>query len=1230
MSRIGIVPVIAARRSTTSRFVHLVTAAKPVETVTDNCAPGSRRSRAASVSCLLAVLAISGLLFFPVATLAQSDVGTIVGFAKDQSGAVVPNTTVTIRNEGTGELHTVTSDEQGHYVAPSLPPAYYSMTTEAKGFEKFTSSHNKLDSNSTIEIDASLSVGAETQTVEVTGTASVLQTQSGAVQSEVTGQQIQNQELNGRNPLYMAQLLPGTRSGATMGDFNFAVGGGQPFQINGARQQDTMVTFDSAPAVRTRGNGAIIGVASVDATQELQVLTANYAPEYGSAAGGQIRVVTKSGTAEFHGSLYEYLRNSAMNANSWTRNLTASTRFPAPFVYNNFGFAVGGPVWIPGLAFTEPLRRKFFWFVNEDWIRYRFTDTQQQIVPTALMRQGNFSELLSPSNPWYKPSLGVIYDPATCPTQGASSCVPYPNNTIPASKLSPNGMAILNTYPTPTTPGISSNANNWIAQARHPINQRKEVINVDYVPSEKHHIEFRRSDATYFEYQPFDQGSGLTGKYFNRPNQTNALGWTWTVNQSMINEARASISIDDVYIPVNTALSGFNRQSLGIDFPFIFPGGKAAPNKIPTVNVPTFYSLAGGPYPSHSSGLIYTATDSLTKVWRNHTIKAGFFYEYSGENDNDQINVATVPGGASNQNGTFTFTDPRSGYGATSGVGLANLALGLADTYIEIGPKSYTPWRGTMYEEFLQDAWQLTPRLHLDYGFRITSTVPYHTLWGNSDYFDPASYSPGQAPQINPTTGNVTLGTGNPYNGMVNPGISKFPSSALQGNRVPAAAPDSTACAGQPCTGLFAPQFSKGYVATTHQFQPRLGIAYQLDPRTVVRAAGGEFVTRMGLLDNIFPGGNSPFQPYVSVSNVSVDNPGASLNANINAPLNVTTLAKNLAPPTRWNWNLTIERELPLNSVLSIGYVGARGLRNFRVFDINQPTVGALLANPGKNVNYLRPYKGFAAIQQEQSNGSSVYSSLQVSWNRRFTAGSLVGVSYTFSKSLDNSSNYRDIMPDTYYTNNLWGPSEYDTKHILSVNYLYDLPFFKSQSTLTGRLLGGWELSGSAQFQTGQPCGVGTNNDNAFVGEVGSFNCGTGTTEGQFYVKNGTPAVLKKFNPNGTGSAKYISTTNGDGSQIFTKPAAGTFNLQSGIRDEIYGPGFQNWNLNMRKQFPVYRETMFEFRAEAYNFINHPNWAQIGQTGGLNLTPTSSQFGEVIQKSTTNPRTLQVGLRYVF
>ncbi|MGA8027216.1 MAG: TonB-dependent receptor, partial [Bryobacteraceae bacterium] len=572
-------------------------------------------------------------IFLAIAAFAQSDVGTITGFVRDQSGAIVPNAKVTIKNEGTNEEHTVSTDLQGHYTVPNLVPGNYTMTTEVSGFKKFESTHNKLDPNSTIALDGNLTVGQTTETVEVSATAEVLQTESGAVQSEVTGQQIQNQELNGRSPIYTAQFLAGVRSGSTLGDFNGLGPAGQPFNVNGARSWDTLVTVDGAPALRTRANGAVIGVGDVDATQEIQVLTADYQAEYGRASGGQIRIITKGGTTDFHGSLYEYFRNSDLNANTWTRNLSTSTNFASPFRYNNFGFAVGGPVAIPGK--WDRWRQKFFWFVAEDWLRERATDTQTQAVPTDLMRQGNFSELLGP-NPWYS-GVHQLYYPGTCPKLGASTCQPIPGNIIPPGQLSANGIAILDAYPAPT-PGFLVGNQNWIGQAAHPYNQRKEVLNFDILPNENNHIEFRKSDLSYFEYQPFDQGSGETGKFFKRPNQTNTLAWTWTINPTLVNEARANVSLDDVYIPVNTALIGFNREDLNppITYPYIFPA-KDIPNKIPTVNVPNFYGLAGGPYPSHSSGPIYTASDSLTKVWGNHTIKAGVYFEYSGENDGDQI-----------------------------------------------------------------------------------------------------------------------------------------------------------------------------------------------------------------------------------------------------------------------------------------------------------------------------------------------------------------------------------------------------------------------------------------------------------------------------------------------------------------------------------------------------------------------------------------------------------------
>jgi hypothetical protein len=370
----------------------------------------------------------------------------------------------------------------------------------------------------------------------------------------------------------------------------------------------------------------------------------------------------------------------------------------------------------------------------------------------------------------------------------------------------------------------------------------------------------------------------------------------------------------------------------------------------------------------------------------------------------------------------------------------------------------------------------------------------------------------------------------------------------------------------------------------------------------------------MGLLDNIFPGGNSPFQPFVTVANPSVDNPGAALTSGIAAPLTMTTLNPYLKPPEAWNWNVTVERQMFWSSVLSAAYVAHRGLHGWDVYDINQPFPGSVAS--GVNANTVRPYKGFAAIQEEESVVNSTYNSFQLSWNRRFTAGSMFGFSYTLSKSMDNSSNYRDIVPDTYNTSNLWGPSEYDTRHVVLINFLYDLPFFKNQATLAGKLIGGWEISGAVQFQTGTPCSVGSNNDYAQVGEVGNMGCNGNV---QYWVVNGSPSGPGLFaGPTGNiNSPKYFNTA------VFSQPALGTFNLQKGIRDIIYNPGFQDWNLMMFKKFPVNEKNWFEFRAEAYDFLNHPNW------GGVNFNPTSSQFGEVTGK-TGLVRTLQLSLRYAF
>ena len=1151
----------------------------------------------------LTILAASA--FFTLSAYGQSDYGSISGFVKDPSGAVIPKAKVVVKNEATGEEHVIVTNDSGYYTAPNLQPGFYTVDAEAAGFKKFNSAHIKLDADSQLTVSASLSVGNATETVEVSASATVLQTESASVEKDITREQIDSLELNGRDPLFLASLQPGVRSGSTAGDFSFSLTSGG-YSVNGARSQDTQILFDGAPALRTRANGTSIGVVDQDSTQEVQVLTADYAAEYGRSSGGQIRIVTKGGTQQFHGAAYEYFRNSDLNANTWSRNLSPLTNFQSPFRYNDFGFDIGGPVLIPHVV----PKNKMFFFVGQEWSRYRNGQTQTLEVPTPLMRQGNFSELLGPNIFYSKPT--IIYDPTTCPSVGAATCVPFAGNIIPASRLSHNGLAIMNAYP--AVNGLVNGNQNWIAQASQPENQRKETINSDILPDQKDRIQFRRTALAYYELDPFDQGSGLTPKAFNRPNQAGSIAWTRTISPSLLNEARVTVSLDDVYIPVITSAPGFNANaSFGINYPYLLPNGKDIPSKIPTVTIPNFSSLAGGPYPSHSTGPIYTAGDIVTKVWKNHTFKAGFYFEKTGENDGDQINVSTVPGGSSNQNGTFTFTDARAGLGATSGAGIANMALGLADSYTEIGQRAYTIYRGYLYEWFAQDSWRVNEKLTLNYGVRQTITVPYKALWGNQVFFDPALYDPSQAPKIDPKSGNVIVGSGNLYDGMVIPG-SSWPGNACGHGVV-------QAC-GTSYNSLFhnLPDY---YGQINYQFQPRIGVAYQLNSKTVIRTGLGRYLTRFGLLDNIFPGANSPFQPFVTVANVSVDNPGAALSGAATPPLTVTTLARNNRPPEAWNWNFTVQREIFLKSVLEVAYVGRRGLRLPEVFDINQPQAGALQANPGINVNYLRPYAGFASIQMEENVSTSQYNALQISWNRRFTNGFSFGFAYTLSKSMDSNSNYRDIVPDTYNTTNMWGPSEFDTRQLAVVNLIYTLPFFKGKNDRAAKLLGGWQLSAIMQFQTGTPCGVFGSNDVAGVGETGSLGCGN--TAGEFYVVNGTPSIVHQF-AGGAGAAspnQYFAVTNSSGQPIFTAPPAGTFNLAPGVRDSIYQPGFQDWNAGLYKKFVVTERTGFEFRAEAFDLPNHPNWS------GPQFNPTSSTFGKVTSK-TGLARNLQLSLRFYF
>src|SRR6266403_2300626 len=436
---------------------------------------------AVALFCLIVVG--SGLIF------AQSDLGTISGFVKDPSGATVANAKISVRNNR-GVERAATTNDSGYFAITNIPAGLYTILVEAPGFQRYESRDNKLDPSATLALDVALTVGSITQTVEVSASAVQLQTESASVQKLVTREQIDSLELNGRNPIWLAALVPGAR-GTTLANLNFGFTQG-PANFNGSRNPENLITFDGAPATRTRSNGTSLGAADVDSTQEVQILTTDYAPEYGRTSGAQIRFTTRTGTSQFHGAAYEYLRNTALNANTWARNANPNglTSSAAPVHYNQFGYNVGGPIYIPGKFNTS--KSKVFFYLGQEWLKYHFQESGSSVgsaglltVPTMNMRKGDFSELLNPNNPYVtrKDASGnklpvYIKDPQSpnpCTTADQSGC--FPGNIIPSNRLSPDGIGILNMWPVPNT--LLGGNGNWFAAKRHTFDQRKDTGAVD-------------------------------------------------------------------------------------------------------------------------------------------------------------------------------------------------------------------------------------------------------------------------------------------------------------------------------------------------------------------------------------------------------------------------------------------------------------------------------------------------------------------------------------------------------------------------------------------------------------------------------------------------------------------------------------------------------------------------------------------------------------------------------
>ncbi len=434
----------------------------------------------------------------------------------------------------------------------------------------------QLDAAGSLALDFTLETGALTEEVTVTAEQSPLQSDV-ALRKTIEAKDIEQIAFNGRNPIGVAGLKAGVVGGSfNNNSFSSLTNGG--FSINGSRTNENNITVDGATAIRTRASGDIIGVQNVDTIQEIQVLTGDYMPEYGRSSGGQIRIVTKSGSSRFSGNASYFMRDDKLQANTWGRNRSTNAlenSGPAEFDYKQYAYSLGGPIPVGGL------KDKLFFFAAQEWVNFFAINTNTATVPTALMRTGNFSELLDPNNGFF-PAARTIIDPTT----GQA----FPGNIIPANRLSPNGIAMLNTFPLPTQ-GFRQGTANLIMSSDNPQDQRKDNLRFDYRLNEKHQFSYRYGKYNWVAVDSFGGTFPYARTDWDRPNVTQTASWTSALSSTLINEFSFTHSLDEVFINVFRGTDLFQRSKYGINYPYIFPENKEIPDKIPTITIANITEL---------------------------------------------------------------------------------------------------------------------------------------------------------------------------------------------------------------------------------------------------------------------------------------------------------------------------------------------------------------------------------------------------------------------------------------------------------------------------------------------------------------------------------------------------------------------------------------------------------------------------------------------------------------
>lgn len=1154
------------------------------------------------------------------------DTGTISGVVVDNQDQLVPGASVTLTNERTQSRRATTTGVRGEFAFQAVPPGVYALTIELSGFRTVEQRNNVLNASGRLDVGrVKLDVGALAEVVTVVAEGSVVETKNSDYSGLLTSTQISQIQTKGRDVMSLLRLLPGVKYENEVDAMGDSFGTQVP-NIGGNRRAWNQVTVDGLNGNELSGTARFSSAISLDAIAEVKVLLNTYKAEFGRTGGANIQIVSKSGSNRYTGTGFWYGRREDWNATPWENNKAG---LPKPkYHFDTYGANLGGPTRGPLL---NTATRKTFFFYNLDAPQVeRPGPVRRYRMPTEAERRGDFSNTRAANG-----SLINIKDPllsgACTATVAGPGC--FPGNVIPADRLDPNVRRLLNMLPLPNA--LDHNATsqfNFIRQETADNPRWSHLLRLDNTGS--------GGDKIWGVLRTFNSnqyGSEITagppkwgfydGSYIFSDNSLNG-GWNKIFGAAKVNEFQMGIrrQTEGFQTHDESDWTRLRRSDVGWTLPQYFPGA----NTLGLIPRPTFglavsASSVDSPDFSYPDRLGETAEDWLFSVRDNftwtrgrHTFKAGGYWEFMHNNE--------ARGGA--WSGNFNFAN-NTNNPLNTNFAFSNALLGVFSSYEETENPGSTRNRAWMSEFYAQDTWSAGARLTVDYGARFLYYAPYWRVDDRVANFDPARWTAGQAPRLyQPALGGTTRVAFDPVTGETKhlvfigayvPGTGNF-------NNGMVAAADA--------------EHRSFRKTLAPQIEPRLGVTYDLtgSGTTVLHASAGLFHNARlggGSFGNLR---NPPFVVTPQLPNAMIGSmfaPGVTLTQR---PPNINAITWDYESPSSYNWSGGVRRDIGWGTVVDVTYTGSVGRHLEGQYNLNDVPEGArfLDVNPQNDdpaqaglqplaAEFLRPYRGYGTIRVRGNFGKSDYHSLQIQANRRYIRGVQFGGAYTWQRSRGTQDEDGDAQstaltrPPAFF----YSVTAQSQTHNLVINYTWDIPDARIGNRLASSLVNGWQLSGIHAFVSGEwaPVTFSTLDNFDFTGGEG----------GQGQDVNG----IRLVRPNMTGDPNDVKDRNPltgwFNTAAFSRPN-GRGDIGNAPRNAVRRPGINNWDVALFKNFRFGGTRAIQFRAEAFNVLNHTQFSDIDRNAQFDAAgkQVNANFGTAVNSTTRPPRVIQLSFRVNF